>query len=108
MPQTSTTVQVIKPQLPHIPVRIILQKDKHSFYSRETARHPDKHLITQHLALITYRNDTASEDIEGFGVVGASSYGSHTHSTSSRCFLWVKSKTHSTVTHHLNLTANKG
>lgn len=34
------------------------------FYSRETARHPDKHLITHHLALITsYRNDTANEDI---------------------------------------------
>lgn len=46
--------------------------------------------------------------IEGFGVVGASSYGSHTHPTFSRCFLRVKNKTHSTVTHHLHLTANKG
>lgn len=99
MPQTSNTVPVIKPQLLPIPARISLHKDKHSFYSRESARHPDKHLITQHLALITsYRNDTANEDIEGFGVVGASSYGSHTHSTFSRCFLRVKSKTHTTLT----------
>lgn len=109
VPQTSNTVPVIKPQLLPIPARSFLQKDKHSFYSRETARHPDKHLITQHLALITSNsNDTANEDTEGFGVVGASSYGSHTHSTFSRCFLRVKNKTHSTVTHHHNLTANKG
>lgn len=91
------TQPVNKPQLLPIPARTFLQMDKHSFYSGQTARYPDKHL--QHHATFSTRHHPTettlptktcylAQHIEGFGVVGPSSFGSHTLSSVARCFFY--------------------
>lgn len=102
------TQPVNKPQLLPIPARTFLQMDKHSFYSGQTARYPDKHL--QHHATFSTRHHPTettlptktcylAQHIEGFGVVGPSSFGSHTLSSVARCFfLRVVNETHITLT----------
>lgn len=74
--------------------------------------------ITHHLALITsYRNDTANEDIlpvvrqytlMDLGLLVPVVMAPTPIQLSPVVSYGVKNKTHSTVTHHLNLTANKG
>lgn len=88
------------------PCENILQMDRHSFYFWQTARHPDKHLITPHLAPITLhrhhqrRRATVAQHTEGFGL--------SVQVVLAPTPFRLENETHSTVTHHLNLTAYKG